>query len=202
MAPGSLASVAPTLSPQMREKVFAKANEEHMEKMVGKMDTETQLKMGSSLKDDRVRNKFARATKDLEKGAKIAHRTDAVNKDQVGDYYDTLKNSDVGKLNFKDMDKNKEVMEGFISRAHDKDMESAFKSRENIQNISKSFNNYLLSTGRTLSEMDKAAQGLGNENLAKYFSGTPGQKLMQEPDKVIVRKSKEERIIVAPSPTP
>ena len=193
MSPGSLASTVATLSPGMREQVFAKAGDEQMEKTVAKMDEAAQIKTGRSIKDDRTRNKFARATKNLEVGAKIHHGTDVVNKEQVGEYYETLKGGDLNKLNYENLDKNTAVMEGFLSKAHSSDIGNAMKSRENIQNMSKSLNNYLSSTKRTSREMAKAAYELGNENLGKYFENTPGKQLVESPDKVIIKKSKEEK---------
>ncbi len=194
LAPGSLASVLPTLSVGMREQVFSKANTDQLEKTVAKMDKKIVQDVGKSIKNDQVRNKFARATNDLEAGSKIHHKMDTVTKEQVGEYYDTLKGGDVGKLKFKNIDvKNKAVVEGLMSKIHTNDLKNSLKTRENIMNVSGTLNAWMASQGKSTDMLADEIEKLGNQETAKYFRNSPGKKLLTKPEEVIISKKKEEK---------
>ena len=212
LAPGSLASVLPTLSPSVREKVIKNANAEQLEKTVGKMDEKTQETFGKTIKDDNARDKFAAATNDLVVGAKISNRTDSVTEKDIGEHFEKLSIPQRQKLNYEKLagshnNKETEIAMGtLLNKIDSKEFgEMATASRDNVTNISKALKDFGTAKGASgttglLNEIRK-----GNIELAKHLSSSPGSAILLNPDAVKVRPQKGAQKVTTtnpPSPTP
>jgi type IV secretion system protein VirB6 len=191
-APAALATIMPTLAPQVRKAVTQKLDENKLEKMSEKMTDKGKVAFGQKLmkQDKALGTKFAKSTKDISVGGQIIQDSGEDLKTATDRYVDSLNIGQLKKVGYKNLGKDEMAMQSFLEKTHQNDFNKiAHTSRQNMEGLSQAFGDFAKTKDVTKKEFVEKTVRTYNQDLGNYLNSSPGTKnIIMAPEKVPLEK--------------